>query len=100
MVSDEYLIKTTDGTDYQFGGKSIQDCISPDDLEFSVVPPKYGDVGVVINSVELCFCLEPPGLQVAIEEGESTEQEISSILNAVISKLEKTTGKKGEYIPL
>jgi len=100
MMADEYLIKTVDGSDYKFDGKPIVDCLSPEEMEVKVVQPEYGDVGIVINGIELSFCFEPPGLQVAIEVGEPTEQEIESILGAIIKKLEKSTGQQGEFVPL
>ena len=100
MISDEYMISTESGEDYPFDGRGLEYFFSPDGFNVKVVPPEYGQLGLVINNVEFSFAIEPPGIQTAIEDGEPTEEELDKIFKAIIGRLEQTTGLKGVYYPL
>ena len=99
-IAEQYLIRTVDGEDYKFPDNSFVESISPDDLDVKLVEPHYGCAGLVINGIEFSFAWEPPGLHVTIEEGETTADEIDSILHAILRKLGLMTGQSGIYLEL
>lgn len=100
MIADEYIIATQSGEDYPFDKRGLDQYLSPEGFDVEVVPPEYGQLGLIINGFEFSFCIEPVGLQVAIEDGEPTENELSDIFNAIIDKLKSTTGLDGTFYPI
>jgi hypothetical protein len=100
MISDEYVIGTKSGEDYPFDIRGLEYFVIPDGFDVKVVPPAYGQLGLVINGIEFSFAIEPPGIQTAIEDGEPTEKELDEIFVAIIQKLKDTTGLDGIYYPL
>ena len=100
MIADEYIIRTESGEDYPFDSRGLELYLSPDGFDVQVVPPEYGQLGLLVNGVELSFCIEPVGIQVAIEDGEPTEKQLTSIFTAIIDRLKSTTGLNGLFYPI